>query len=64
MGKDCEMSDEYTKAAKDRWSAVAKGWRDWAPTFEAAAARVNETLIRQAGLKPGMLLLDLASGAG
>jgi ubiquinone/menaquinone biosynthesis C-methylase UbiE len=46
------------------WRSRGKAWDRWADVVAENAARMDEPLIEAARLKPGLRLLDLASGAG
>ena len=56
------------QAAKDRevagWTATAAGWNRHHAFFERYTAPVSEQLIRKAGIRPGMRVLDIACGTG
>jgi SAM-dependent methyltransferase len=56
------------RAAKERelagWTATAAGWNRHYAFFERYTASVSEQLIRKAGIRPGMRVLDLACGTG
>ncbi|MFM2044391.1 MAG: hypothetical protein RLY86_2967 [Pseudomonadota bacterium] len=47
-----------------RWSASGDAWNRWADTRTEVAERVSTALLDLAELRPGLRLLDLASGAG
>lgn len=55
-------------AAKARevaaWTATAAGWNRHHAFFERYTAPVSEALIRKAGIRPGMRVLDIACGTG
>jgi enediyne biosynthesis protein CalE5 len=46
------------------WDDSAEGWKTWWPTFERAAQRVNDRLVALAGARPGLVVLDIATGSG
>jgi ubiquinone/menaquinone biosynthesis C-methylase UbiE len=52
------------EAMRRFWAARGPAWDRWADAVATSAARMNEPLIAAAQLKPGVKLLDLASGAG
>lgn len=49
---------------KKDWNAAAEGWKKWWPTFERAAQHVSDRLVELAGVKPGDVVLDIATGNG
>lgn len=51
-------------AERSRWSACAEAWDRWADPMAGLAERLNRPLLDAAGLREGMRVLDLASGAG
>ena len=56
------------QAAKERevagWTATAAGWNRHHAFFERYTAPVSEQLIRKAGIRLGMRVLDIACGTG
>jgi ubiquinone/menaquinone biosynthesis C-methylase UbiE len=46
------------------WSTVAPGWRKWKSQQGVQTHRATEIIVQAARLKPGMHVLDLASGTG
>lgn len=46
------------------WLAAAAGWRDQDPRFAHMLAVMTTTIVEAAGLRPGMRVLDVASGPG
>jgi SAM-dependent methyltransferase len=56
------------QAAKERevagWTATAAGWNRHHAFFERYTAPVSEQLIRKAGIRAGMRVLDIACGTG
>ncbi len=55
-------------AIKDReratWSAASVGWKMHDEVLVAFSKPVTEELVRRAGIRPGLRVLDLASGTG
>ncbi|WP_207478321.1 class I SAM-dependent methyltransferase [Arenibaculum pallidiluteum] len=51
-------------AERARWQASAEAWERWADPIAPFAAKLNGPLIQAAGVGPGHLVLDLASGVG
>ena len=52
------------EAMRRYWASRGAAWDRWADVVATSAARMNEPLIAAAQLRPGLKLLDLASGAG
>ena len=46
------------------WDSAAAGWAKWEFAFTEATAEATERMLDAANVKPGMHVLDLASGAG
>lgn len=46
------------------WDAVSAGWARWWEVFEHAAQPVSNRLVDLAGIAPGHVVLDLATGLG
>ena len=46
------------------WTAITAGWERWWPLFERDAQPVSDRLVADAGLAPGMSVLDVATGLG
>ncbi|WP_431854821.1 class I SAM-dependent methyltransferase [Azospirillum sp.] len=51
-------------AEKARWTASADLWDRWADPMAELADKLNQPLLDAAGVRPGAVVLDLASGAG
>ncbi len=59
------ISPERLKEEQRRdWDAAAAGWKKWWPVFEQCASHVSERLVELAGVRPGMRVLDIATGNG
>src|SRR6266403_5012356 len=64
------MADQNPENAKMKheqklaWDDSADGWKQWWPTFERAAQRVNERLVELTGARAGNRVLDIATGSG
>ena len=52
------------EAARHEWGSAAPGWRTWDTQLMAWAAPLTEVMLAVAQLRPGMQVLDLASGTG
>ena len=61
------VTDEIDKmlvATKDMWDSAAEGWAKWEPTITTWMAPATEVMMKQAGIKEGAIVLDIATGAG
>jgi len=57
---DLKMKHEQKLA----WDDTADGWKQWWPTLERAAQRVNDRLVELSGARAGHRVLDIATGSG
>lgn len=57
-------ADAVSYQERQRWNAVAGGWRTWWDLFSPAAQPVSDRLIELAGIGPGDIVLDIATGCG
>ena len=57
-------NEQFKIDQRQRWNSVAEGWKEWWPTFEIAAQKVNDRLVELAEIKPGQKVLDIATGIG
>ena len=57
-------SEEIKANQATIWSHASPAWVEWDATWERFPGPVNEWLCAAADLKPGMNVLDLASGVG
>lgn len=48
----------------EQWNSVVDGWLRWWKVWERAAQPVSDRLVALAGIGPGSLVLDLATGLG
>ncbi len=57
---------EYKKLVKEEWanSAVATSWARWHDKFNFQCRSITEDLLTLAQIRPGIRVLDLASGTG
>ena len=55
---------EFKTTQRAVWSAVAAGWKKWWRLFEAGAQPLNDRLVELARIRPGMRVLDVATGIG
>ncbi|TDE08448.1 methyltransferase domain-containing protein [Jiangella asiatica] len=58
------VEETTTSRLRSTWEAAAPGWAKWEPVWARAAADATDTMIDEAGVRPGMQVLDLACGAG
>jgi SAM-dependent methyltransferase len=61
---DAEMLARRAAENEHRWRAQAATWRRWHPQLTVWWAPVSDALIARADLRPGLAVLDLASGTG
>jgi ubiquinone/menaquinone biosynthesis C-methylase UbiE len=55
---------QYKEAERQSWDSVANNWQKWWKTIERGAEKVSRHLIELAGIKPGSMVLDIATGIG
>jgi ubiquinone/menaquinone biosynthesis C-methylase UbiE len=56
--------ERLKEQARQEFTHQAASWRKWKSQQEAQGRAATQTLLRAARVKPGMQVLDLASGAG
>jgi SAM-dependent methyltransferase len=56
--------DEIKKRQRTQWDASAPGWKKWERKFIHNLQPLTDMLVRNAGIKPGYSVLDLACGTG
>lgn len=56
--------EEYRRASREVWEAMALGWGEWATEMEGANAPVRAWLVRELDPRPGDTMLELSAGAG
>ena len=56
--------ERWKEAVRQDWTHRAPAWRRQNPQFAVQSRAATETIVQAARLKPGMKVLDLASGAG
>ncbi len=56
--------EEYRRASREVWEAMAPGWGEWAAEMETANAPVRAWLLRELDPRPGETMLELSAGAG
>ena len=57
-------TERVKEQMRQDWSTVVPAWRKWKSQQEAHTHAATEMIIQTARLKPGMRVLDLASGTG
>lgn len=63
--RDTVATDQELKQQqKQIWGGAAADWEKWDDWFEIQQASLTDWLCTNSGLKPGMHVLDLASGTG
>ncbi len=55
---------DHNQDAYDDWSASVAGWTTWDEQWSQFSAPVNGLLVAGARIRPGMHVLDVASGSG
>ena len=58
------VCDDLKKREARNWDRVSAGWARWWQVFERAAQPVSDRLVELAGLAPGDVALDIATGLG
>jgi ubiquinone/menaquinone biosynthesis C-methylase UbiE len=56
--------DEIKQRQRAQWDASAPGWRKWEWNFIQNLQPLTDLMVRNAGIKPGYSVLDLACGTG
>jgi ubiquinone/menaquinone biosynthesis C-methylase UbiE len=46
------------------WNSVSEGWQKWWKTYENGAQNISNKLVELANIKPGVKVLDIATGIG
>jgi SAM-dependent methyltransferase len=57
-------AEEFKQQRKTQWNAAAPGWDAWARWYETNFNPLTDWLCRAAGVRPGLAVLDIASGTG
>ncbi|HEX2171390.1 MAG TPA: class I SAM-dependent methyltransferase [Dehalococcoidia bacterium] len=63
-GSDSPTPEELKDQQRQGWANIAAAWRKWAPEMVAQGRAATELILREAHVRPGQRVLDLASGAG
>jgi SAM-dependent methyltransferase len=56
--------DEIKQRQRAQWDASAPGWKKWERKFIHNLQPLTDMLVKNAGIKPGYSVLDLACGTG
>ena len=57
------MADSTLKSElRNTWELAAPGWAKWEHAFAASLASATDALIDRAGIRPGMRVVDIATG--
>src|SRR6266487_4058310 len=56
--------DEIKQRQRAQWDASAPGWRKWEHHLLHNLQPLTDMLVRNAGIRPGYSVLDLACGTG
>lgn len=54
----------YKEEQRQQWGKAAESWGRWHEPFAEMSGDVTDAIVREAGLGPGMNVLDLACGSG
>lgn len=64
MNDGMTVSDDLKEQEAKRWRSAAAAWSRWWKIWERAAQPVSDRLVELAGVRPGHVVLDLATGLG
>ena len=64
MPPEPPTAEQILEREQATWSAASAGWRVYDPVIVGFTRDVSEEMIRRAAIRPGMRVLDLASGTG
>jgi SAM-dependent methyltransferase len=54
----------FKEQGRQNWTAGAVAWRKWNPQYVVLTRSATEVMVQAAQVKPGMQVLDVASGTG
>jgi ubiquinone/menaquinone biosynthesis C-methylase UbiE len=57
-------AERFKEQVRQDWTAGAEAWRKWNPQFVVQTRTATDMIVQAAQVKPGMHVLDLASGTG
>jgi SAM-dependent methyltransferase len=61
---DPARAQQIKDTVRQDWAANAVGWRKWYPKLAHETRAATEVIVTAAAVRPGMQVLDLASGGG
>lgn len=64
MSEQRPSNEQIKQQQRIDWDSAAAGWKRWWGTFEHAAQHVSDRLVELAAVRPGLTVLDLATGIG
>lgn len=64
MTENTNTPATYKETSREDWSGAAPLWKKWYEKFAEQSRAATELVVEGAQLKPGMRVLDLASGSG
>jgi SAM-dependent methyltransferase len=56
--------EQFKEQQRQQWATTAKTWRQWSAELAAQTRAATELILQEAQVRPGMQVLDLASGTG
>ncbi len=56
--------EQFKEQQRQQWATTAKTWRQWSAELAAQTRAATELMLQEAQVRPGMQVLDLASGTG
>jgi ubiquinone/menaquinone biosynthesis C-methylase UbiE len=57
-------TEKFKEQIRQEWEGAAAAWRKWNPQLVISSRAATEAIVELAKVKPGMRVLDLASGSG
>lgn len=61
---DVSNTEQFKEQVRQEWTAGAGAWRKWNPQFVVQTRAATDVIVQAAQVRPGMQVLDLASGTG
>ena len=62
--RDVAKAEKFKEQVRQDWVEAAEAWRKWNPKMVIQSFAATEAIVSLAQVKPGMSVLDLASGSG